>query len=61
MSTVNLPPTVMLPVGILAGERVRGNHLDKVVWVSSTGLMVWNAGSLIDRLRVSIKEGVLLC
>lgn len=57
MSAVNLPPTAMLPVGILAGECVRRNHLDEVVWVSSTGLMVCKAGSLFDGLHVPIKEG----
>lgn len=57
MSAVNLPPTAMLPVGILAGERVRRNHLDKVVCPSSTGLVVCKPGSLFDGLHVPIKEG----
>lgn len=58
MSAVTLSPTARLPVGILAGEHVHRTHLDKVVWVSGTGLMVCDAGFLIDGLRVPIfKEG----
>lgn len=53
MSTVNLPSIAVLPVGILAGKRVHRNHLDKVVWVSITGFLVCNAGSLTDGLQVA--------
>lgn len=57
MFAVNLPPTARLPVGILAGEHVLRNRLEKVVWDSGTGLMVCDAGFLFDGLRVSIYKG----